>query len=58
MINQKYLNQLILESLKKKTEETKEATGTGGGYSYSTPAFSMFSKDDVARRRALHLAPT
>ena len=49
MINQKYLNQLILESLKKKTEETKEVTATGGGYGYSSPAFSMFSKDDVAR---------
>lgn len=49
MITQKYLDKLVLESLKKKKEESKEATGTGGGYGYSAPAFSMFSKDDVAR---------
>jgi hypothetical protein len=49
MITQKYLDKLILESLKKKKEEAKEVTGTGGGYGYSAPAFSMFSKDDVAR---------
>ena len=49
-IDRNYLDQLILEALKKKKkeEETKEATGTGGGYGY-TPALSLFSNDDVAR---------
>lgn len=50
-LDRNYLNQIILETLKKKKkeEETKEATGTGGGYGYSSPAFSMFANDDVAR---------
>lgn len=48
-IDRNYLNQIILETLKKKKEEeTKEATMTGG-YGYSSPAFSMFANDDVAR---------
>lgn len=49
-IDRNYLDQLILEALKKKKkeEETKEATGTGGGYGY-VPALSLFSNDDVAR---------
>lgn len=49
-IDRNYLDQLILEALKKKKkeEETKEATATGGGYGY-VPALSLFSKDDVAR---------
>jgi hypothetical protein len=49
MTNKEYINSLITEALKKKKEEPKEATGTGGGYGYSSPAFSMFAKDDVAR---------
>lgn len=49
-IDRNYLDQLILEALKKKKkeEETKEATATGGGYGY-VPALSLFAKDDVAR---------
>ena len=49
-IDRNYLDQLILEALKKKKkeEETKEATATGGGYGY-VPALSLFSNDDVAR---------
>ena len=47
--NKEYIHSLITEALKKKKEEPKEGTGTGGGYGYSSPAFSMFAKDDVAR---------
>ena len=49
-LDRDYLDQIILEALKKKKkeEETKEATGTGGGYGY-VPALSLFAKDDVAR---------
>ena len=47
--NKEYIHSLITEALKKKKEEPKEVTGTGGGYGYSSPAFSMFAKDDVAR---------
>ena len=49
-LDRNYLDQIILEALKKKKkeEETKEATGTGGGYGY-VPALSLFAKDDVAR---------
>jgi hypothetical protein len=56
----KYIDLLIKESLKKlaepkkgkknkKPEESKEATATGGGYAFSSPAFSMWSEDDVAK---------
>ena len=50
-LDRNYLNQIILEALKKKKkeEETKEATATGGGYGYSSPAFSMWSEDDKAK---------
>jgi len=55
----KYIDLLIRESLKKlaepkkgkknkKSEEPKEATGTGG-FGYSAPAFSMWSEDDKAK---------
>ena len=49
-LDRNYLDQIILEALKKKKkeEETTEATGTGGGYGY-VPALSLFAKDDVAR---------
>ena len=39
------LHKFITEAFK----ETKEATGTGGGYGFSTPAFSMWSEDDEAK---------
>jgi len=39
------LHKFITEAFK----ETKEATGTGGGYGFSTPAFSLWSKDDEAK---------
>ena len=39
------LHKYITEAFK----ETKEATATGGGYGYSSPAFSMWSEDDVAK---------
>jgi hypothetical protein len=56
----KYIDLLIKESLKKlaepkkgkknkKPEESKEAAATGGGYAFSSPAFSMWSEDDVAK---------
>jgi len=48
IIDKEYLDRLISEALKKKKEESKEATMTGGGYGY-TPALSLFAKDDVAR---------
>lgn len=48
MINKKYINFLIGESLKKNKEESKEATSTGG-FGYSSPAFSLFSKDEVTK---------
>ena len=47
-IDKNYLDKLISEALKKKKEEPKEATATGGGYGY-TPALSLYAKDDVAR---------
>ena len=47
-IDKSYLDKLISEALKKKKEEPKEATMTGGGYGY-TPALSLFAKDDVER---------
>jgi hypothetical protein len=31
-------------------KETKEATGTGGGYGFSTPTFSMWSEDETAKK--------
>jgi hypothetical protein len=47
--NKKYIDFLISEALKKKKEEeTKEATVTGG-FGYSAPAFSMWSNDDTAK---------
>ena len=49
-MDNKILNKYILEALKKKKEEeTTEVTATGGGYGYSSPAFSMWSEDDVAK---------
>jgi hypothetical protein len=47
-IDKNYLDKLISEALKKKKEEPKEATMTGGGYGY-TPALALFANDDVAR---------
>jgi hypothetical protein len=47
--NKEYINSLITETLKKKKEEAKEATGASSAGSYTGPAFSMFAKDDVAR---------
>ena len=49
MTNKEYIHSLITEALKKKKEEPKEATGASSAGGYSGPAFSMFSKDDVAR---------
>jgi len=47
--NKKYIDFLISEALKKKKEEeTKEATVTGG-FGYSAPAFSMWSNDNTAK---------
>lgn len=49
-MDKKILNKYILEALKKKKEEeTTEVTATGGGYGYSSPAFSMWSEDEVAK---------
>ena len=47
--NKEYIESLITEALKKKKEESKEATGASSAGAYSGPAFSMFAKDDVAR---------
>ena len=47
-LDKKYLDRLISEALKKKKEESKEATATGG-FGYSSPAFSMWSNDDKAK---------
>ena len=47
--NKQYIDSLITEALKKKKEESKEATGASSAGGYSGPAFSMFAKDDVAR---------
>ena len=48
-MDKKFLNKYISEALKKKkTEEPKEVTGTGG-FGYSAPAFSMWSNDDEAK---------
>ena len=49
MTNKEYINSLITEALKKKKEESKEATGASSAGAFSGPAFSMFAKDDVAR---------
>jgi hypothetical protein len=49
-LDKDYLDRLISEALKKKKkEEPKEMTATGGGYGYSAPAFSMWSNDDKAK---------
>ena len=48
-LDKDYLDRLISEALKKKKkEEPKEATATGG-LGYSAPAFSMWSNDDKAK---------
>jgi hypothetical protein len=47
-LDKEYLDRLISEALKKKKEESKEATATGG-FGYSAPAFSMWSNDDRAK---------
>ena len=47
--NKEYIESLITEALKKKKEESKEATGASSAGAYSGPAFSMFAKDDVTR---------
>jgi hypothetical protein len=47
-LDKEYLDRLISEALKKKKEESKEATMTGG-FGYSSPAFSMWSNDDKAK---------
>jgi hypothetical protein len=47
-LDKEYLDRLISEALKKKKEESKEATATGG-FGYSAPAFSMWSNDDKAK---------
>jgi hypothetical protein len=42
-LDKDYLDRLISEALKKKKkEEPKEMTATGGGYGYSAPSFSMW----------------
>jgi len=48
ILDKEYLDRLISEALKKKKEESKEATATGG-FGYSAPAFSMWSNDDKAK---------
>ena len=48
-INKNYLDKLISEALKKKKEESKEATGAASAGGYSAPAFSMWSEDDEAK---------
>lgn len=48
ILDKDYLDRLISEALKKKKEESKEATATGG-FGYSAPAFSMWSNDDKAK---------
>ncbi len=49
-MDKKVLNKYISEALKKKKkEEPKEVMGTGGGYGYSAPVFSMWSNDDEAK---------
>jgi len=48
-MDKKVLYKYISEALKKKKEEEpKEVTGTGG-FGYSAPAFSMWSNDDEAK---------
>jgi hypothetical protein len=50
MVTKETIRKYITEALKKAKEvETKEATATGGGYGYSSPAFSMWSEDDEAK---------
>lgn len=50
-LDRNYLDQIILEALKKKKkeEETKEATGAASAGGYSAPAFSMWSEDNEAK---------
>jgi hypothetical protein len=49
-MDKKVLYKYISEALKKKKEEEpKEVTGTGGGYGYTTKAFSMWSDDEKAK---------
>jgi hypothetical protein len=48
-MDKKVLKNYITEALKKKKEEPKEVTGTGGGYGYTTKAFSMWSDDEKAK---------
>jgi hypothetical protein len=49
-MDKKVLYKYISEALKKKKkEEPKEVMGTGGGYGYSAPVFSMWSNDDEAK---------
>jgi hypothetical protein len=49
ILDKEYLDRLISESLKKKKEESKEATGASSAGGYSGPAFSMWSNDDKAK---------
>jgi hypothetical protein len=49
ILDKKYLDRLISEALKKKKEESKEATGASSAGGYSGPAFSMWSNDDKAK---------
>lgn len=48
-LDRNYLDKIILEALKKKKEESKEATGAASAGGYSGPAFSMWSEDDKAK---------
>lgn len=49
ILDKEYLDRLISEALKKKKEESKEATGASSAGGYSGPAFSMWSNDDEAK---------
>jgi hypothetical protein len=49
ILDKEYLDRLISEALKKKKEESKEATGASSAGGYSGPAFSMWSNDDKAK---------
>jgi hypothetical protein len=42
-------NNWIKDYITEAFKETKEATATGGGYGYSTKAFSMWSEDEEAK---------
>jgi len=48
-LDKDYLDKLISEALKKKKEESKEATGASSAGAFSGPAFSMWSNDDKAK---------